>query len=293
MFSHNETFYGGEIISDPNKHIKVIITPEVATEMLQHNNNNRSVKVKTVAAYARDMENGLWRKNDPNALIFSDTGELVDGQHRLKAVLKSGATIPMNVTVLAPNTKAVVDRQALRTTRDVLKMAYNHELNNQQIAAIRLWRVYEIHDFKPFSFAESAYKISDEEIEQTYFACSDVWDMIFSLNGARTNGVTRRSMVYTAIFAAYRCGVRQSFLESILKTLASGLPDEGLTRGQANITLIARNYLLAINGKSANASNVEGLLEEYIYRAVSGNEVKKRLSSPTWHYTKQFGETRR
>lgn len=293
MFSHNETFYGGEIISDPNKHIKVIITPTVASEMLLHNNNNRSVKAKAVAAYARDMESGLWRKNDPNALIFSDTGELVDGQHRLKAVLKSGVTIPMNVTVLAPNTKAIVDRQALRTTKDVLKITYGHELNNQQIAAIRLWRVYEIHNFKPFSFAESAYRISDEEIEETYFDCSDVWDMVFSLNCARTKGVAQRSMVHTAIFAAYQCGVSRNLLGSISKTLASGLPDEGLTREQANITLIARNYLLTINGRKANAAAIEGLIEEYIYRAVSGNKITRRLTSPTWHYTKQFGEAGR
>ena len=291
MFTHNEIFYGGEIIADPNRHIKVVITPKVAERMLQHNNNNRTLKSKTAAAYARDMENGLWRENDPNALIFSNEGELVDGQHRLKAVLISGATIPMNVTILAPNTKAIVDRQALRTARDVLKMTYNQDFNNQELSAIRLWKIYEIYNFDPYGFAETVYRVSDEELEQTYLKDSEAWDKTFGLHAGSSARIANRGAVRTAIFAAYKCGVDLSLLGKIVQTMNTGLPDESFTHTQINMALLARNYLLNLSpGTSKQPTLIEGVLEEYIYRAVNGIDGKRCFYKPTWHYTKQYRE---
>lgn len=58
------------------------IAPETAERMLGRNTNNRSVSRRQVDLFARDMKRGAWKVNG-EAIKFSRTGRLLDGQHRL------------------------------------------------------------------------------------------------------------------------------------------------------------------------------------------------------------------
>jgi len=61
------------------------ITPQQARHWLEHNNNhNRHLNPTTVKKYASDMREGNWQMNSM-PIVFSDTGQLLDGQHRLAA----------------------------------------------------------------------------------------------------------------------------------------------------------------------------------------------------------------
>ena len=68
------------------------ITPIMAAEMLRHNCGNRPMSQVTVDLYARQMRNGWWKlcDNDPICLTAGDNYVLLNGQHRLQAVVKSG-----------------------------------------------------------------------------------------------------------------------------------------------------------------------------------------------------------
>ena len=81
------------------------ITPGLASQYLKRNIGNRTLKVKVVNEYAWDMSNGLWNASH-QGIAFDEEGNLVDGQHRLNAIIKSGKTIRMQVT-LGLNEKAV------------------------------------------------------------------------------------------------------------------------------------------------------------------------------------------
>jgi hypothetical protein len=71
----------------------VEINPSFASVILSSlNDNNRPLSDSTVDAYATDMENGTWGKSN-DAICFSKTYRLLNGQNRLKAVVKSGKTI--------------------------------------------------------------------------------------------------------------------------------------------------------------------------------------------------------
>lgn len=72
------------------------ITPDQAKEYLKCNNINRPVVQTAVDKYANLMERGDWKLNG-EALCFTEGGALVNGQHRLLAIIKSGKTIPMLV----------------------------------------------------------------------------------------------------------------------------------------------------------------------------------------------------
>lgn len=68
---------------------KVFITPEIATHYLSGNKSNRTVSNSTVTKYASDMSSGNWRLTHQGILIGKNN-VVVDGQHRLHAVKKSG-----------------------------------------------------------------------------------------------------------------------------------------------------------------------------------------------------------
>lgn len=72
------------------------VDPGLAEEWLEANTANRRISTATVDRYARDMQAGDWQLNG-ETLKFGRTGRLLDGQHRLKAIIQSGETVTMLV----------------------------------------------------------------------------------------------------------------------------------------------------------------------------------------------------
>lgn len=73
------------------------ITPAIAQEYLKHNTNNyRRISETRIHTYAEDMRNGCWQTNG-EAIAFSESGTLLNGQHRLKAIIESGTTVEILV----------------------------------------------------------------------------------------------------------------------------------------------------------------------------------------------------
>lgn len=63
----------------------VIVTPEQATIWLDtKNSRNRPVSQSTVDRYVQEMRAGNWKENG-QGIIFGKDGQLINGQHRLKA----------------------------------------------------------------------------------------------------------------------------------------------------------------------------------------------------------------
>lgn len=97
------------------------ITPNVAQNILDHKNyGNRKIRPSVVERYARIMLAGDWHLS-PEAIVISKTGRLLNGQHRLSAVVKSGVTVQF-LTIRGPadNVFSVLDRGAIRSTADAL-----------------------------------------------------------------------------------------------------------------------------------------------------------------------------
>lgn len=100
----------------------VEVTPELAERWLGSNTHNRNIRPNLVDAYARDMAGGRWLVNG-EAIKFSAANVLLDGQHRLLAVAKSGATITaLVVRGLPESTQETMDAGARRTAGDALRL---------------------------------------------------------------------------------------------------------------------------------------------------------------------------
>lgn len=72
------------------------ITPDKAEEYLAANRGNRNIVQAHVAAMARDIAHGRWMFN-AQPICFSRSGRLLNGQHRLSAVLEAGQPIEVMV----------------------------------------------------------------------------------------------------------------------------------------------------------------------------------------------------
>src|SRR5690606_37222008 len=101
----------------------VTVTPELASEWLTANKGNRTQRPKVIAAYSRDMTAGEWLFTG-EAIKFDWNDRLIDGQHRLEAVLLAGASVRMLVIrYLDPRVQYVLDTAAKRTAGDALRFA--------------------------------------------------------------------------------------------------------------------------------------------------------------------------
>lgn len=93
------------------------ITPEKAKQYLDHNCVNRRISSDRVKSYAIDMKNKQWEFNG-EAIQFNQKGELINGQHRLTAIVKSGVSVKMMVMRNLPNEITLFDRGRTRSVAD-------------------------------------------------------------------------------------------------------------------------------------------------------------------------------
>jgi hypothetical protein len=108
------------------------ITPAIASEMLTKNTRNRPANDRHVKRLARQMEMGKWKINGDTICFSGDL--LIDGQHRLLAVVQSGVEIEMfvvdGVDPGAFDTKDVGKRRSAADT-----LATNGEVNCRSLAS--------------------------------------------------------------------------------------------------------------------------------------------------------------
>jgi hypothetical protein len=114
------------------------VTPALAAKWLEGNTHNRPLKESAVNQLARDMQAGRWRLTH-QGIAFDASGVLIDGQHRLWAVIIANITVPMRVffNESAAN-MAAVDTGHVRTNLDVLDLTGEAGLvTSTHLAALR------------------------------------------------------------------------------------------------------------------------------------------------------------
>src|SRR5690242_16345038 len=100
----------------------VTVDPEMAQRWLGNNPSNRNIRENLVDSYARDMAASRWEMTG-EPIKFDQKDRLLDGQHRLKAVIKAGVAVQMMVVRgLDPRAQLVMDSGSRRTAADALQM---------------------------------------------------------------------------------------------------------------------------------------------------------------------------
>lgn len=115
----------------------VDVDPELAAIWLASNPNNREVNNAKVNDYCERMKRGEWMIGD--ALMFDWNGRLVNGQHRLRAIIKYGKSIQFAVTRgYDPEVVNILDDNKRRNTTDVYTMMEYKYFNKPSKSELKL-----------------------------------------------------------------------------------------------------------------------------------------------------------
>ena len=135
--------------TDGVKHAIQHVTPEIARDWLDSNyDKQRNLRKRAVNRYTEDMKNGAWMF-DGAPIRFDESANLIDGQHRLNALINSGLTLPfLIVTGLSEETFMVMDTGPRRDSRDILTIEGSGQVKNELSRLLpfgycyRLWQAY-------------------------------------------------------------------------------------------------------------------------------------------------------
>ena len=109
-----------------------LVTPEMATAWLARNTHNRALKESVCSKYINYIHSREWTVNG-EGVIIDETDNLLDGQHRLEAICRSGIPIPLMV-VYGVNKDAF---STLNTgvTRSLADLLHIHKEENEKTLA--------------------------------------------------------------------------------------------------------------------------------------------------------------
>jgi hypothetical protein len=116
------------------------ITPKMAKRYLSTQLRNRKIKITHVNTLTRAMLEGKFLfSGDP--IRFNKVGELIDGQHRLSACIRSGKNFDaIIVTDLEPEAQNVIDTGVKRGPGDIFGLRGYLNANHLTATLRWLWR---------------------------------------------------------------------------------------------------------------------------------------------------------
>tara|TARA_R100001129_G_scaffold8574_1_gene6072 strand:- start:18 stop:884 length:867 start_codon:yes stop_codon:yes gene_type:complete len=154
------------------------ITPEYAQEILdQKNNNNRTIKQTNLNRLVKAIDNDEWQVTN-QGIAFDSEGNLLDGQHRLLAIVKTGQALKIMVARnMHPEIFNVVDTGTARMASDVLHISGCGNSSKTIAAAIKNYIFYKKYPSGSWS-ANGVTKPSHFEILETYNNDRELWDEI-------------------------------------------------------------------------------------------------------------------
>ena len=177
------------------------VTPVLAQEWLEHNvDNNRHVRPSLVWKYAYDMKNGNWGINT-DAIAFNANGQLINGQHRLNAIIRANVTVPMLVVFDLPVSKddlMNIDRGGGRTIADSMVVAgFTDEVYGQSIPMARAYITCKLGIKNP----------SQQTIARHIIDNKETYEKVLGITKAGSGKKAKmRGTVAAGIFSAYVAG---------------------------------------------------------------------------------------
>jgi hypothetical protein len=212
----------------------VVMTPEFAAELLKHNHaSNRRMKWNKINQYARDMEMGFWKLTH-QGIAIDQSGDLVDGQNRLQAVIESGCSVPMLlVTGVPTKAMAAADQMAARSVADtarVLGKAFGKQETGYASAA----------RFMMLGFNFKRKGITHQEIVAFAERHKQALDFAFEHIAHNKRGLTPAPLRAVIARAWYRRGYRTR-LKEFCEAILSGLVNN---REKDSAAIRLRNWLM-------------------------------------------------
>ena len=158
----------------------VLVTPEIAMEWLRYNDGNRRIQQSHVDAIARDITSGYWMVNaqpicfttDPDNPRPDVVARLLNGQHRLYAIIKAATPIEIPIAYNIPEEAfATFDTHAKRSIHPKAD-----RVDDRVIASAAKFQWREDHGLPLFDSKGHVPSPSASEIRETLEAHPNLMD---------------------------------------------------------------------------------------------------------------------
>lgn len=248
------------------------ISPEVASMMLKKNYNNRKLTKSNVTFLSKQMTEGKWLF-DGQPIRFDKFGRLLDGQHRLNAVVNSGTTQSfLVVSGLDDSTFQVMDTGKNRSGSDALSIMGVSYANSISACA----KLVIKHNKGSHGKTGSHSKITNSDIVEWYNNNREIETKAPKcqiLSKAFMNVLSVSYLMYLSLVFDERC-VKDS--EKFLNEVCHGTNIDSKSP-----TNVLRKYLISdkLSKKSMSPTNKKAL----IFKAWNAFRLGKSVSFLRWN----------
>ena len=246
----------------------VTITPDIAKRLLETNTSNRPANVKVIDGIANDILNDRWRLNG-ETIIVSREGHLLDGQHRLYAIVKANKAVQSFMAFgVEAKARFTVDMGRARSAPNFLAMeGRQHTFQASTVAGL-------LRHYAKGTFPSTSTLLTKQEIIYAYRSqAAEIDDAVKRFRGVKIS----RDAGAAALAAAFLIvkntpGVNPDKLELFFTRVAEGA---GLEKGSPILAL--RDRLAYMKKGSKSPDRVEAILR-YWNRFITGKDVKRHLT---------------
>lgn len=248
-----------------------LITPEIATCYLSKNRVNRHISEPRVRAYAYDMMNNAWQLNG-EAIRFNKAGDLIDGQHRLSAIIKCGVPVKMLVVRDIDDNITLYDRGRNRYVTDSMliggmdsKLANNTHVSMAKLA----FSMRNIRTPSDLQIKEFIERHADALLELT-----KIWRKNSSTNGSLLS--VKQAPFLLACLNAFESGVTLQDLIEFSEVYRTGMP----TSKNQTAAIVCRNDYL--KGDISTSKEAQRIRAERIYEKAICDFVRRYPRTKTY-----------
>lgn len=245
------------------------VTPEMAKRWLANNQGNRNVNQKQIDTIAKDILAGDFDTTHQGIAIATD-GTLLDGQHRLLAIVKANKTVKLMVTMNAVKS-AHIDSGIKRSESNRMQMGADdmNWVNGRILAPINLLKTI----YPKLGLEQTINKEAWIRKYETIIRSSAAL--------ARHSAIPRlnNAGIMASYIVAMMNGVPETYLKTFAEVLTSGYPNSPAE----NYAITLRNDLLAYKGTLSGDSwrkfayeRACNRINQY-YLASTGQAFPKRL----------------
>ena len=215
---------------------KQLITPSIAAKYLEANISNRRVKMPVLIQYANDMLNGRWKEDTGETIKISKTGVVLDGQHRLMAILKSKCCIYLTVvTDLEDSVFDVLDTGSRRNSSDIFKVK---GVKQENIIPSTIGIYNLLSSGRKFG-AQKHYNATNAMLLEQYFEDEKFWQSVARQSSSWYKAFAKiLPPSFIGGFYAYFLDLNHDQANSFMSQLLTGT---GVTN---NVVVLLRNKLM-------------------------------------------------
>ncbi len=265
----------------------VLVTPELAEQYLLAHVKNRPLRRKHVDDIAAAITRGEWIPSHLG-VAFDTRGHLIDGRHRLHAIIKAGIPVALNVSFnCAPESYKIIDTNLRRQMSDIIGRSTAYA------ASLRLFHQLDTNSW-------SGHNITATQIEETSVWAAPLLDRVFDASNSMRRGLTSAAtIVGVAIRAAissdpdevckaYRDYVLMNFDEMApaVQTLIRQITAKKISSREAGKVVLVKSFRAFDPAREVSSitvkdidSQITGLSE--IVRKLKARALKTPLSVAT------------